>query len=520
MKKRILVGAFILSALPFCMDVYAIVAEDTVARPVSGEFKVEDEIPRWDFGKDFWGWMEFKAEKPGGYIFRIGERVDGEGRVMLKPGGSLRAYEVPVIVTNCDEIVRLKMPRDRRNTTGAPGNPAVQIPEKFGVIAPLRYAELIAGPKNVRKDSLVFQTVTFPHQGARAEFECDNEDLNRVWELCAHTIDAVSFAGYYVDGERERIPYECDSFINMLSDYSLYSDYRMGTRTLDYLMDHPTWPTEWKQYVIMMAYYDFLYTGDKSLIARRWDLMKKEKLMQQYARADGLLETMRKGKPIKGGPKGCTDIVDWPKCERDNFDFRPVNAVVNALYYINLVEMSEMAAALGKDDEKREFAARAEKILKRYNEVFYNPKTGLYVDGEGSSHSSFHANCFAVAFGLVPKSRRDKILDYCLSRWQKASPFPQQFLLEALFDNDRVDDAIAVMTAKGPRTWLGMLDQGATTTTEAWDFAAKPNQDWCHAWGTGPLNVIVRKMLKERKFGSLKWVKAKYPTPNGVVEVK
>jgi len=31
--------------------------------------------------------------------------------------------------------------------------------------------------------------------------------------------------------------------------------------------------------------------------------------------------------------------------------------------------------------------------------------TGLYVDGEGSSHSSLHANLYALMFGLVPAER-------------------------------------------------------------------------------------------------------------------
>lgn len=34
--------------------------------------------------------------------------------------------------------------------------------------------------------------------------------------------------------------------------------------------------------------------------------------------------------------------------------------------------------------------------------------------------------------------------------------------------------------------------------TEAWSLAAKPNQDWNHAWGTAPLNVIARHVLGVR----------------------
>lgn len=33
---------------------------------------------------------------------------------------------------------------------------------------------------------------------------------------------------------------------------------------------------------------------------------------------------------------GSRDIVDWPGSERDRFEFKPVNAVVNAFRLLNL----------------------------------------------------------------------------------------------------------------------------------------------------------------------------------------
>lgn len=39
-----------------------------------------------------------------------------------------------------------------------------------------------------------------------------------------------------------------------------------------------------------------------------------------------------------------------------------------------------------------------------------------------------------------------------------------------------------------------MLREGASMTMEAWGQEYKPNQDWCHAWGTVPANYIVRHL--------------------------
>jgi len=75
-----------------------------------------------------------------------------------------------------------------------------------------------------------------------------------------------------------------------------------------------------------------------------------------------------------------------------------------------------------------------------------------------------------------------------------------------------------------------MLDCGATITMEAWDDRFKPNQDWNHAWGAAPGNIIVRylcgirplepgfrKFLVDPQPGPLTYFKVKTPTPNGAV---
>ena len=40
-----------------------------------------------------------------------------------------------------------------------------------------------------------------------------------------------------------------------------------------------------------------------------------------------------------------------------------------------------------------------------------------------------------------------------------------------------------------------MIRIGSTITTEAWDDVFKPNQDWNHAWGAAPANLIPRKLM-------------------------
>jgi len=40
-----------------------------------------------------------------------------------------------------------------------------------------------------------------------------------------------------------------------------------------------------------------------------------------------------------------------------------------------------------------------------------------------------------------------------------------------------------------------IYDVGTTITLEAWDNRYKPNQDWNHAWGAAPANIIPRCLM-------------------------
>ena len=55
--------------------------------------------------------------------------------------------------------------------------------------------------------------------------------------------------------------------------------------------------------------------------------------------------------------------------------------------------------------------------------------------------------------------------------------------------------ALSLITAPTDRSWRHMVESGATITWEAWDHKYKPNQDWNHAWGAAPANLLPRYLL-------------------------
>ena len=484
-----------------------------------------------DFGRDAIGWLEIGGAA-GPYEIVIGEMTNATGRVVNPyPGSTIRVQTLKGLKP--EGWFRPAMEPDEWNLTGyAPEvNPAIRLPDRLGLVFPFRYAEIVRLPGEPSPRRFVQKAVNYPIDLSRSAFACSDEALVCVYEFCKYSILATSFAGIYVDGDRERTPYEADAYINQMAHYAIDADMSLARRSFEWLMDHPTWPTEWKQHMVKMAWADWMWTGDTRSLAKFYDRLRDDKLMRKFARAsDGLLETG--GERKKGAKPGAADIVDWPETERDGFEFRPVNAVVNAFFVRNLEEMRDIAAALGKDGEARSFAADAIRLRAAYQKTFFDSNCGLYVDGEGTSHTSIHANAAALAFGLVPSDHVDRVADWLVSRGMACSTYFSQYLLEALFAAGRDEAAIALMSARGDRSWLGMMEFGATITMESWNMEVKPNQDLNHAWSATPLSMISRfvlgvtplepgfaKVLVKPQIGRLSAVSGTVPTVKGPIKV-
>jgi hypothetical protein len=82
-----------------------------------------------------------------------------------------------------------------------------------------------------------------------------------------------------------------------------------------------------------------------------------------------------------------------------------------------------------------------------------------------------------------------------------------------------------------------MVESGTTITWEAWDQKYKPNQDWNHAWGAAPANLLPRFVLGVQVLapgwgraliqphvdlarpGALISAEGRVPTPHGEISV-
>lgn len=475
-----------------------------------------------DFGKVAFGNLALTppAGATGTVTVRFGEALR-VGRVHRTPPGSVRYAEV-VVKPDAGKSMVVAPQTDKRNTQQPA---AILTPPEWGVVLPFRWVE-IEGWSGKLEASQIQRRSAFASDWSDGEssFHCSYATLDRIWELCRYSIKATTFAGVYVDGDRERIPYEADAYLNQLSHYATSNDVQMARDTFDRLMAHPTWPTEWAPHMVFMAHADWMQTGDAAWLKPRYEALK-QKTLANRAGPDGLV-TSNKAQMQRD------DIVDWPTGERDGYQFTKVNTVVNAFHQQALLKMMLLARAVGNETDVRDYgsaAAGAEKIIA---EQMFDGTRGLFRDGIGTDHVSLHANLFPLAFGLVPLERRAGVTRWLASRGMACSVYGAQYLLEGLFENGADREALALITAPGDRSWKHMLDSGSTITWEAWDQKYKPNLDWNHAWGAAPANLLPRYVLGAKPLvagwrealirphpGDLKFAEGKVPTPLGPVQI-
>lgn len=474
-----------------------------------------------DFGKVAFGNLKLSppSEARGNVRFHFGEAFDGK-RINRKPPGTVR-YAIADVTLDGQSPRVVAPPPDKRNSKAS----AVLTPSAWGVVMPFRWVEIEGWSGEITTAQITRQAAYASTWDDRAAFfKSSDETLNRIWELCKYSIKATTFAGVYVDGDRERIPYEADAYLNQLSHYATDKDVQMARDTFDHLMAHPTWPSEWAPHMVFMAHADWMHTGDTQWLSPRYESLKT-KLLEERVNAHGWVTSDKK-------QQSRTDIVDWPPKERDGFEFREVNTVVNAFHLMALRQMADLAAAVGKTSEAQDFTARFRKRSEIFNRELWMEDKGAYRDGIGSDHASSHASLFPLAFGLVPQDRVKAVTDHLVKRGMTCSVYAAQYLMEGLFQSGADQAAIALITAPGDRSWRHMLESGTTITWEAWDQKYKPNQDWNHAWGAAPANLFPRFLLGATpaepgwksvriapSTGGLKEAKGKIPTPRGPVEI-
>ena len=287
-----------------------------------------------------------------------------------------------------------------------------------------RYASI--EPINAPKPTISRWTVNYPFDDAVSTFLSSDDRLNAVYDLCRQTIKWTTLDTFTDSNTRERLPYEADMYITGWSYITTQTDTSLFTHSALHNIRNPTWPTEWRQILSLIAHLDYMQSGGSRKV---YDSFSESLIAQTQlpclSNDTGLIDFTKCTQQTGGfGAKSeasLRDIVDWPQSTRDGYDLTDVNTVVNSYAYGSLMALADIE----EDDSKASWLQeKASAIRKAMNDRLWNiTNNGLFVDGLQSNHSAWHAQVFPVAFGIAPERLYPSMLNYFRKSGRKGSVY-------------------------------------------------------------------------------------------------
>lgn len=391
-------------------------------------------------------------------------------------------------------------------------------------------------PLRIRKVAVIFST--YPQQN-RGSFACNDQMLNRIWQVGAHTLRCCAEDTYTDCPSYEQTHWVGDARNEALVDWVINGDPRLWFRCLEqtgqslerYPITGSELPSAWENilpawsFLWMRSCREYLlWTGDFEGARRLFPWVERNVAgIRQHLNSEGLFEMQ------------AWNLFDWAAMDT------PTQGVVthnNCFIVLALRECAELAGWLKKERVAAEFLALANDLAKAINRRLWDRKASAYIDcihadGRRSDVFSQQTQTVALSSGVAKgaQARRCRqIVHTPPEGFVKAgSPFFEFFLLEALAEEGKEREFLDVIR----RDWGFMVEQGATTFWEMWSLTqGRLTRSHCHGWsaaptfflsttvlGIEPLAPGCREIRFDPRLGDLEFVRGEVPTPHGVIRV-
>lgn len=369
-------------------------------------------------------------------------------------------------------------------------------------------------------------------------FSCSDEGLNRVYEVCKHTL-LMCDQSIHLDSPMHQELLACtgDYYIESLMERSVSTMTALTradiVRTAEILclkegqMFHTTYSLIW----IQMIYDYILHTGDAAVLDEIRDAIQI------------LLDRFRTYIADNGIPEKAPNymFVDWMVTDGYSLHHPPKAlglSVLSAFYYRALVLADSMGFGT---------AGQAAELKKAFQQL-YNEERGLYCEGTTTPdlvptyqwlpanvekrYYAVYANALAVLYDLCPKEEAKALLRRTLTDTELADvqPYFMHFVLEAVWHVGLWEE----FGMKILRRWIPVVEDCDKGLAEGWN---KPQEDYSfdhsHAWGGTPLYQLptrllgleilepgMKKIRLNPQLWDLKWAEITYPTPYGPIDCK
>jgi hypothetical protein len=361
-------------------------------------------------------------------------------------------------------------------------------------------------------------------------FRCDDERLNRIWQVGAYTVQ-LNMQEYLWDGiKRDRLVWLGDLHPEVSTINAVFGQTDIVPRSLD-LIRNVTPPTEWMNGIssysmwwVLIQEQWWMHYGDRAYLDAQKDYLAK--LLRRLATFVG-----EDGKEKLDGMR----FLDWPTFENKT----AVHEGLQAMMLMTMESGARLAKALGESSTEKLCQDTAAKLRRHQPETSGRKSPAALLALAGARDAK------AVAAVLKLDGPKD------------LSTFYGFYVLQALAKSGDADTALDFIRTY----WGAMLDYGATTFWEDFDLAWTNNatridelvpagkkdihgdygahcyvgfrHSFCHGWASGPTTWLSQHVLGVQplepgfqrvritpQLGRLQWAEGAYPTPLGPIKVR
>lgn len=369
----------------------------------------------------------------------------------------------------------------------------------------------------------------------KGSFRCDDEDVNKIWDVCAYTLhlnmrevltEAIKRDRWLWGGDA----YQAFKFNNYLFfDKEIVRRSTIALRGKEPFNEHINTITDYSLYWVIGLHEYYVTYGDIEFIKNIYD--KAVSLMEFCeAREDD------KGFIVKKNNDWI--FVDWSDIDKDG-----AVCAEQMLYIAANKAMAALTRLVGVDPSSYE--EKYSRLIETTNKFFWKEEKGAYIDcyESGKNHISRHANVFAILYDVANEEQKAKIIENVLENdkiTKITTPYFEGFELDVMGKIGHFDFIENVIKTY----WKGMLDLGATTVWEEYNpnlsgaqhyemYGNKYGKSLCHAWGASPIYLLGKYYLGvtptssgyetfevKPYLGGFKFIDGVVPIKDGSVRVK
>ncbi len=402
----------------------------------------------------------------------------------------------------------------------------------------------------------------------QASFTCSDPVLDEIYNVGLRTVDLCALDAYVDCPTREQRAWTGDSVVHQMVDLVANPDWSMArwhpqlaasprhdgmlamAAASDFEADDRTFVPDWSLHWVRSVHNLYRYTGDRELVAELLPVAERTlRWFETYLGPDGLLHN------VTGWV-----LLDWASVYSSG-----TSSTLNALWARALEDLAEMEEWLGNLGTAQWARSRHEDVRRAFD-AFWDEGRGVYidhiVDGIARRPAAQHGGASALAAGLVPPERLDRVVGRLTDRtrlvrhswvmdpvtvdgdsmgylhlttgypeptWDveeqmvEAEPFFRYVVHDGLARAGRAD-----LVAGMCRDWSVFLDAGESTWPECWTGGTR-----CHGWSSTPTRDLIMHTLGitpaepgyasvrvNPALGGLDWAKATVPTPHGPLTVE